>query len=180
MAESFEGEGTDVESAEDDAGAESAVTIGERVRLEDLRGEAGDGDGIELFGNASDGGEICNLKVADVDVRRCEPCESEKAQAGERGDDLASLDKAGQSEAEGKEFGVAYADPAHCNQTEFHRGQPPMRITRMPVVMDRTGMGKKCRRGLRHAERKQQRGMVAAPSIKAHEAMASARLSSGS
>ena len=100
VAEGFEGEGADVESAEDDASAEGAIAVGQSVGFEDLGGEAGDGDGVELFRNAGDIGEICNLKVADLYVARGESGEGEKTEAGERGDDLAALDEAGKSEAE--------------------------------------------------------------------------------
>jgi len=115
VAEGFKGEGADVESAEDDAGAEGAVSVGERVGFKDLGGEAGDGDGVELLRNTIDGSEICNLKVADIDVGRSESREGEETEAGERGDDLAALDEAGKGEAEGEEFGVADADSAHCD-----------------------------------------------------------------
>jgi hypothetical protein len=44
------------------------------------------------------------------------------------------------------------------------------RIATTPVVIETTGMGKRWRKDLRHAERKQQMGMVMAPMMKDHAA----------
>jgi hypothetical protein len=110
VLEGFVGSGGDVEAAHDDGDACGAIAVGELIGFADLGGEGGDGDCVEVAGEAVEVFDIGDFDVGDVEVWRGHACEGEEAEGGEGGDDLAAFDEAGEVEADGEEFCVLAAD----------------------------------------------------------------------
>ena len=138
----LQGPGGDVQSAQDDAGAERAVAVREPVGLADLRAEARDRDGIKLARDAVDRIEIGHIDVFNVDVPRRHAGKRQQSEARQRRDHLAALDEPGQRETQIGERLVVGAHAAHCDEADSHESPPRMNASVAPSRL-RTGSGKR-------------------------------------
>ncbi len=113
-----------VQPTQDHRHLSRTVAVGQFVALLHLRAEAGDGDQVEAVGKLAQLADIVNFEIFALMFRRRGAGQSEQSQAGQRGDGFAALDEARQRQAEFQQLGVAGADSAHGNQSDFHRMSP--------------------------------------------------------
>ena len=108
-----------VEAADHGPDSRLAVPAADLIRVPRLGRERGQGGQVtvrQLVQTA----KVGDLVVLDVEALRRQPCQGEQGEAGQGGDDLASLDEAGQRHAEPGELLVVGADSAEGDERDLH------------------------------------------------------------